>query len=254
MRYGANRVFTNEQVYDGYEKSSLVGVGVKTIILLLCAILTSLLCMMLVTKVDLDTAAPIVFVGYFICPILTFIFSMVMSFKPLVAKSLAIPYAILEGVSIGAISGLLKLALGEVGGTIVGLAFVIVLTFFLAAALVYSTGLVNIGSGFRRFALILGFGLIMSTFFITLGGLINPWIRELFYGETTIALIFCIISVLIASIYSLITLDNAKRMVDNGLDERYEWFAAFGIVLNLIWLFWEVLRLVAIIASRSSKR
>ena len=29
---------------------------------------------------------------------------------------------------------------------------------------------------------------------------------------------------------------------------------AFGIVLNIIWLFWEVLRLVMIIASRSSRR
>lgn len=254
MRYGTNKVFNNSKVYDSYEKSSLLGVGVKTAILLLSAIFTSLICMTFVTKVDLAEATPIIYFGYLICPILTFVFSLVMSANPRIAKTLSIPYAIVEGISIGTVTGLLKLALGEIGGTMVGLAFIIVLTFFLASCLIYSTGLVNIGSKFRRFALILGIGLLISTFLITIGGFVNPWIKALFFEATPVALLFSAISVIIASIYSLITLDNAKRMVDNGLDKEYEWYCAFGIVLNLVWLFWEVLRLVVLILSNSSKK
>ena len=62
--------------------------------------------------------------------------------------------------------------------------------------------------------------------------------------STDIALIFAIISVFIASIYSLISLDNAKRLVDSGLDRSYEWYAAFGIVITSIWLFLEIFELL----------
>ena len=49
----------------------------------------------------------------------------------------------------------------------------------------------------------------------------------------------------------MISLDNAQVIVTAGVDKNYEWYASFGIVLNVIWLFWEVLRLVLIIFSRS---
>jgi uncharacterized YccA/Bax inhibitor family protein len=57
--------------------------------------------------------------------------------------------------------------------------------------------------------------------------------------------------VLVASIYSVISLDSAHNIVKAGLDKNYEWYASFGIILNIIWLFYEVVRLLLIILSRS---
>lgn len=250
MRFGYNTVFNHASEYACTTPATMAGVAKKSIIMLLTALVSTILSMLFVQPLN-NFAGGVILFGYLISPFLTFILSIIMSIKPVVAKTLAIPYAVLEGISIGSIAGLLTVLLGATGGLIVGLAFVITLSFFLGAAMLYCTGIVKVGSGLRRFAFTAGLGLIFSLFFIAIIGFFNSGIYDFFYGNTNTALIFSIISVLIASIYSLISLDNAKRLVDYGLDVTYEWYAAFGIVLNIIWLFWEVLRLVIIIFSRS---
>ena len=255
MRYGNNMVFRRDDVFESDEKATLTGVNLKAALLLGITILTATICMMFVTKLDTNSvAAPIVIVGYLVCPILTVIFSLIMGFRPLTAKALSIPYAILEGVSIGAVCGLLKYALGAIGGYIAGLAFVGTLAIFLGCAVLYMSGLVKVTSGFRRFVIMLGASLIIMSIVILIAGLFNHEIFALFYGDGIIGLVFAIFGVLIASLYTMLTLDNAKRMVDAGLSKAFEWYCAFGIVLNIIWLFWEVLRLVIIITSRASRR
>ena len=177
-----------------------------------------------------DFSGGIIVFGYLISPILTFVLSMVMSINPVAAKTLAIPYALLEGVSIGSIAGILTSVLGTTGGLIVGLSFVVTLSFFLGAAMLYSTGLVKVGDGLRKFALTALFGILISSLMIGIAGIFNRGIYDFFYGTTDIALLFAVISVLVASIFSLVSLDNAKRLVDSGLDQNFEWYAAFGIV------------------------
>ena len=39
-------------------------------------------------------------------------------------------------------------------------------------------------------------------------------------------------------------------IVDAGMDKTFEWYAAFGILLNIIWLYYEVLRLLIILSQR----
>ena len=92
-----------------------------------------------------------------------------------------------------------------------------------------------------------------SSFIIGILSIFNPTMGALFYGGSNLGIIVSIISILVAGIYTLITLDNAKRIVDAGLDEQFEWYAAFGIILNVIWLFWEVLSLLLRILARSDR-
>ena len=40
----------------------------------------------------------------------------------------------------------------------------------------------------------------------------------------------------------------------NGLDKTYEWYAAFGIVINLIWLFYQILRFVVLVLGGSKRK
>lgn len=250
MRFGYNSVFSRASEYSCSTPATMAGVAKKSIIMLLMALASTVVSMLFVQPLNSFSGGVILF-GYLISPILTFVLSLIMSFNPAVAKTLAIPYAILEGVSIGSIAGLLTSLLGTTGGLIVGLAFIVTLSFFLGAAMLYCTGIVRVGSGLRRFGFTALFGLFISSLIISIVGIFNSSVFEFFYGSGNYALIFAIVSVLIASIYSLISLDNAKRLVDFGLDVNYEWYAAFGIILNVIWLFWEVLRLVLILFSRS---
>ena len=50
-----------------------------------------------------------------------------------------------------------------------------------------------------------------------------------------------------------VDLDNMAVVVENGLDKKYEWFAAYGLIVTLIWLYIEFLRLIAIIASNRTQ-
>ncbi|MDD4244431.1 MAG: Bax inhibitor-1/YccA family protein [Bacilli bacterium] len=84
-----------------------------------------------------------------------------------------------------------------------------------------------------------------------IAGLFDSQIYEIFYGATSyIALLISIIMVIISSLYVVISLDNANMIVDAGMDKTFEWYAAFGILLNIIWLYYEVLRLLIILMSR----
>ncbi len=250
MKLGQNAVFNRATEYSCTTKATIGGVAKKTVVMLIMALISTLVCINFVEPLN-DFSGGVILFGYLISPILTFVLSMIMSFSPNAAKTLAIPYSILEGVSIGCVAGILTGVLNETGGLIVGLAFIVTLSFFLGAAMLYCTGIVKVGTGLRRFAFTALSGLLISSLIIGIVGIFNRNVYAFFYGSTDIALIFAIISVFIASIYSLISLDNAKRFVDSGLDRSYEWYAAFGIVLNIIWLFWEVLRLVLILFSKS---
>lgn len=252
MRVGNNTVFRRAGEYACSNPATMKGVAKKSAIMLITALLTAVLSMLMMKSFSSLTGGIIV-VGYLLSPILTLVLSLIMSFNPIAAKVLAIPYSILEGVSIGSICGLLFLAFGIEGALIAGLALIITLSFFLGATLLYSTGIVKVSSGLRRFAFIALFGIVISSFIIGILSIFNPTMGALFYGGSNLGIIVSIISILVAGIYTLITLDNAKRIVDAGLDEQFEWYAAFGIILNVIWLFWEVLSLLLRILARSDR-
>ena len=44
--------------------------------------------------------------------------------------------------------------------------------------------------------------------------------------------------------------EQVKRVVANGYDKRYEWMTALGLMLTIVWIYVEVIRLLAIIADR----
>ena len=43
--------------------------------------------------------------------------------------------------------------------------------------------------------------------------------------------------------------EQVNAIVANGFDKRYEWTAALGLMVTLIWIYIEVIRLLAILAS-----
>ena len=255
MRFGNNIVFRRAgstagtgKYFDG-ERATMKGVAYKTITLLLVAIVSALLCMVLIKPLD-NTATSIIILGYLISPIITLILSFVISYNPTTAKVLSIPYCILQGISIGTLTGLLTAFLGSNGALLVGLAFVITLTFFLGATVLYTTNIVKVTNKMRIFLFTALIGIVFTSIMVSILSLFIPSIRTFVYGNGGFAFLYAIICVIIASLYTFITLDNAYRLVDMGVSKNIEWYASFGIVVNVIWLFYEVLRLIMIIFSR----
>ena len=44
--------------------------------------------------------------------------------------------------------------------------------------------------------------------------------------------------------------DRAETVVSSGADKRYEWMIAMGLMVTIIWLYFEIIRLILILSSR----
>lgn len=245
-KFGDNVVFSRAQNLERVsgQVATIQGVGSKTILLVLITLISALATMFILGPLKVLSA-------YFIIWIITFVLLMIMSFNPTAARVLAIPYAILEGMTVGAISGVVAIAIPDAGLLIPGLALSITMTIFLGASVLYATGVIRVSGFFRRFMYTLLLGVVITSLVVMIAGFFNSQIYELFYGVNSgIALLISIIMVFISSLYVVISLDNATMIVDAGMDKTFEWYAAFGILLNIIWLYYEVLRLLIILSQR----
>lgn len=245
--YAINRLERTTIDYSGnetYELATSKGIGIKSAVLIGTTFISTLLWMTLMGKVVDYTLA---FILYFGVAIANLVLQLIMAFKPLTTNKLAVPYAILEGLLLGTIIELMGLVWGSEGYAYAGLALMITIAIFLGAAFLYSTGIVKVGTGFRRFMTIALLGLVIGGFaigifclIISLTSGINLWG---IYVQSPIAILVSVISIIIASLYVFVTLDNVNGIIERGSDKKYEWLAAYSILLNIVWLFLELLRL-----------
>lgn len=245
-KFGNNTVFSRARDYiteDSYEQSSTIGVGLKTLILIGVTFLSAIIGIYLIGPLGiLQLYIPIIIVD--------FILLIIMSFNARSCKYLSIPYAIMEGLMVGAIAGILEIALPGIGLSIVGTAFIITIIIFLAASILYISGAIRVTNKFRKIMFVSLLSLLLAGIFLSIISIFSPSISVFFsYGPA--AIFISLIYIVIASLYVVISLDNAYEIVDNGLHKDYEWYAAYGILINIIWLFYEVLRLILIIISNS---
>ncbi|MEZ0388692.1 MAG: Bax inhibitor-1/YccA family protein, partial [Verrucomicrobium sp.] len=54
----------------------------------------------------------------------------------------------------------------------------------------------------------------------------------------------------IAALNLVLDFDFIEQGVEHGAPKYMEWYAAFGLLVTLIWLYIEILRLLAKLASR----
>lgn len=239
MLRSSNYVFKKAEELSNveFETASFAGVGIKTGILLTVAFVMGLISM----------AMPLLALQYAtLIIVVTFILSLIISFVPTTAKYLSIPYAVLEGSLVGAITGIFESVFGGIAAT----ALLLTLAIFLAGAVLYFTGIIRVGNFFRKFMFVALLGTLLGSIFISIVGIFNPAVDELFFGDTPVAWLISGIMVVLAGLYVVISFDNTTRIVDSGLGKTYEWYAAFGILLNVIWLYLEVLRFVSYFANR----
>ena len=230
-RFGSNYVFNNanDLGYESGNTATIKGVALKTILLLAITIITGLLSMSTI-NVDEIIATRTLKLGYFITPVITLVLSLIMSFKPNSAKILAIPYAIFEGFGIGSIGILLIASLGKAeAGLILGLALLITVSIFMGASVLYTSGKIQITTRFRRIMYVILLGIVLSSSIIGIISIFNPNIYPLFFGNSSLALLISIIMIIVASIYSVISLDSAHNIVKAGLAKKCEVQIAYAI-------------------------
>ncbi len=165
----------------------------------------------------------------------------VIVFKPDLAPVLAPAWAVGQGVLVGAISRAYEVTYDG----IVLQAVLATLTTAFACLVAYRTGLIQATPRFRKTVVIATFG-IMGLYLVNMA--------MYFFGGDGISLItdsgltgilFSAFVVVIAAMNLILDFDLFERGEAEGWPAKMMWFAAFGLIITLVWLYLEMLRLLA---------
>lgn len=182
-------------------------------------------------------------------PLLTFggliaglVLGLVVSFKQSTSPALVVPYALAEGLFLGGISQVFETRWpGIVAQAVIG-----TLAVFGVALFAYKSGMVRATPRFRKTVLIAMGGYLVfcmvNLVVMLFGGGGDFGLRQGPFG-----FLIGLFAVGLAAAMLILDFDFAEQGVRNGLPERYSWLAAFGLVVTLVWLYIEILRLLAIL-------
>ena len=243
MRFrGANPVFARAS-FEGTSEYSATYSGVTAKTGLLIAII-AVVALYFGLSLDFGTNITGAVITAIVAPIIAIICVVVMHRMPAMAWMFAIVYAICEGVFLGFISAIYA---NLYGGQIILMALSATFGVFAGMLFLYSSGIIRVGEYFRRamFSMLLGLifaGLIVLV--IALFGGLGTQIGYSLYGTIVV------ISVIVASLYLLVDFDNVTRLVEAGAPKETEWMLGIGLVVTIVWLYVEILRLIAILSRR----
>lgn len=164
--------------------------------------------------------------------------------KPQKAPITAPIYALVEGVFIGAISAMYSSFYSGIVMQAIG----ITLSIFLIMLLLYKTGIIKATPKFKK-------GIIIATLGVMFFYLLN-FVARLFGGGVSlfnlgiVGIGISLVIVVIASMNLILDFDMIERNIQKGQPKYIEWFAAFGLMITLVWLYLEILRLLALLSRR----
>ncbi|MFP4077972.1 MAG: Bax inhibitor-1/YccA family protein [Candidatus Izemoplasmataceae bacterium] len=173
-----------------------------------------------------------------------FISVIIASLKPNLAPFFSVVYTLLEGVVLGSISAIYTIVYGDM---IVPTALVSTGGVFLAMLLLYKSGAITVGPMFRRVLFTMLLGILLTYLFMFIAGFFGFFETAL---GMDIYLLVVILSAGVASFFLLIDFDNIKQLVDAGADRQYEWILSLSLVVTVVWLYIELLKLLAILRER----
>ncbi len=178
-------------------------------------------------------------------PLLTFggmivglVLGLVVAFKGSTNPALILSYAAAEGLFVGGISKVFEDAWdGVVAQAVLG-----TLAVFAVALFAYKSGRVRATPKFRRTVLIAMGGYLVFCL-VNLGAVL---ITGNDFRSGWLGALIGLFAVGLAAAMLILDFDFAEQGVKNGLPQRFAWLAAFGLVVTLVWLYIEMLRLIAI--------
>ena len=178
------------------------------------------------------------------CAIGGFILALITCFKHTWSPYTSPIYALCEGVLLGGISAMFESKFPGIAIQAVGLTFAT----FLAMLLAYRGGFIRATEKFKSviFAATLGI-MIVYLVSMVLGffGTTIPMIHE----GGIVGIGFSLFVVAIAALNLVLDFDSFEKCAEARAPKHMEWYCAFGLTVTLVWLYFEVLILLAKLRS-----
>ena len=172
--------------------------------------------------------------------LLGFVCAIVLRFKPTFARVLAPIYAIAEGFFLGAISKVYNDAYNGIVVQAVGATLAV----FAVMLFLYKAKIIKVTDRFRRNVIMAAMGLMafyLVSFVINLAGGSVPFLNP----SSPMGILFSVVAAGLAAMMLAVNFDTIDRGVAAGWPKGMEWYCAFGMVATLVWLYLEILRLLA---------
>jgi uncharacterized YccA/Bax inhibitor family protein len=154
-------------------------------------------------------------------------------------------YAVLEGVFLGLVSMVFEASYPGIATQAVALTFGVLG----AMLLVYRTGLIKVTQRFRAgvaAATLAIFVTYMVSLVLGLFGVRVPLLND----ASPLGILISLAIVVVAALNLVLDFDLIERGARAGAPRYMEWYAAFGLLVTLVWLYLELLRLLAKLRER----
>ena len=237
----SNNPVLKERMFAGQvaagEAMTIQGTVNKTGLLLLFVVVTAAWTWGLSHSETPEAAIPWMLGGL----LLGFVTALVTVFKNNWAPITAPIYALCEGLALGGISAMFNRAYPGIAIQAVSLTFGVLAVLLLA----YKAGIVRATRGFKL-------GVIAATGAIMLVYLANMVMALFFhtqmsflYSSTPLGIGISVVIVIIAALNLILDFDLIETGARMGAPRYMEWYGAFALMVTLIWLYLEILRLLA---------
>jgi uncharacterized YccA/Bax inhibitor family protein len=173
------------------------------------------------------------------------VLALVTVFKPAASPYTAPLYAGAEGLFLGAISAIFEQAYPGIVVQAVGLTFGTLAALLIA----YTSRIIKPTENFKL-------GIVAAT-----GGIMLLYLASFvlgFFGMSIgfihssgpLGIGFSVVVVIIAALNLVLDFDFIEKGVEHGAPKHMEWYGAFGLLVTLVWLYLEILRLLAKLRER----
>ncbi len=178
-----------------------------------------------------------------------FALGMANSFKKVISPGLVLVYALVQGVFVGAFSKALETAFVDPnnpsqGGLVIG-AVIGTMAAVAGTLAAYKFFNIQVGSRFYKWVVAAGMGFLAVTMFDMILGFFGNSIG--FNGFGPLGLLMSVFGLGLGVLFLILDFDMVERGIAAGLPEVESWRAAFGLTATIVFIYIEILRILAIL-------
>ncbi|WP_232677503.1 Bax inhibitor-1/YccA family protein [Nocardioides sp. R-C-SC26] len=194
-----------------------------------------------ITAENVDNLGPL-FAALAIGSLGAFALSMVNSFKRVVSPALVLLFAVFEGVALGALSKVIDSTLTD---PVVMQAVMGTFAAFAGTLAAYKFFNIKVGQKFQTFVIAAMFGMVGLGLMELMLSLFNANIG--LFGFGPLGAVTAVIGLVLGVFMLILDFDFVEQGVANGIPEKESWRAAFAMTVSLVWIYTNLLRLLAIL-------
>ncbi|PWC05001.1 Bax inhibitor-1/YccA family membrane protein [Agromyces badenianii] len=183
--------------------------------------------------------------------IVGFVLALVNTFKREPSPALILAYSAVQGVFVGGISAWYEM---RFGGGIVAQAVIATLVVVGVTLALFASGKIRASKKATKIFLIAMVGYLVFSLvnmgLMLFGATDDPWgLRGADFMGIPFGIIIGVFVVIMAAYSLVLDFDFIQQGVRNRAPKKYEWSGVFGIMVTVIWLYLEILRMLAIAQS-----